>query len=346
MTQQQSDAINNLRFPLMGGVILIHNVIIDPTEGWNEGYYLASTIINLFSWCLTSPCVPLFFFISGFLFFAKSGSFDAKRYARKLQQRASTLLIPYIFWNVIVLFYFAFMHKFTPGLVNPEFNNVYTYTLQEWLLSFWNFPGGQPVCFQFWFMRDLMVMVVCAPIVYIVAKYGRGLPIVLATLYFFCNGLFPMQTAVTFFTIGACFSIHNLDFSTLASRYWRIAFLVWLVSIIIRLCFHCEDVYNMYSVTVLFGSVVYLYAASICKPKHRSIANFLAASGFFVYAFHGFPIGVILKVLSGIIHPHSDIAYIVIYVTSFIIIMGISLGLYYMMRKNMPTLTAIITGGR
>lgn len=326
---------------------MIHNVIIDPVEGWNEGYYWASTIVNLCSWCLTSPCVPLFFFISGFLFFAKNGSFNVKEYVQKLQKRACTLLVPYIFWNAVVLSYFAFMHKFTPGLINPEYINVYTYTWQDWLLSFYNFPGGQPVCFQFWFLRDLMVMVVCSPIVFFVSKYGkRILPIVLATLWLCDKGLFPMQTAVTFFTLGSCFSIHKWDFSRLASRYWKIALSVWLVSIIVRLWFHCEDIYNMYSTTVLSGSVVYMYAASICKPQHRSIAQFLATSGFFVYAFHGFPIGVVLKILNGTMHPVSDVAFLMLYVVSFTIIMVVSLGLYYTMRKFMPMLTAIITGGR
>lgn len=347
MTQQLSNAINNLRFPLMGGVVLIHNVVIDPVEGWNKGYHIASTVVNLFSWCLTSPCVPLFFFISGFLFFGKIDSFSTKEYFRKLQKRARSLFVPYIFWNVIVLLYFAFMHQFTPNLVNPEFNNVYSFTWQEWLLSFWNYPGGQPICFQFWFLRDLMLMVVCSPMVYLVSKYGKWmLPIVLATFWLYDNNLFPMQMAITFFILGASFAIHKWDFSTLSSRCWKISLFLWLVSIIVRLCFPYGDIYNMNSLTVLSGAVVYMYAASIFKSKQSKVARFLAASGFFVYAFHGFPIGVIQKVFNGVMHPASDLAYLTIYVASFSIIMVTSLGLYYIMRKTMPTFTAIITGGR
>ena len=237
MTPQQSQAISNLRFPLMLGVVLIHCVVIDPQAAWEQGYYASSTLINLFSWCLTSPCVPLFFAISGFLFFAKTKEvFTPAMYGQKLRSRARTLLVPYLFWNAVVLGYFAFMHRFTPGLINPEFNNVYAYSWQEWLRSFWDYPGGQPVCFQFWFLRDLITMVVLSPVVFVLAKYGKWyLPVLLSGLWIYSSTLFPHDMAITFFTIGASFGIHDWDFVAMAKKIWRYALSIWCICLIMRL---------------------------------------------------------------------------------------------------------------
>ena len=70
----QSKSIDFLRFPLIIGVIFIHNysstVVVQGVELGNDSflpmYHVAS---ELFSKVIGSVAVPLFFLFSGFLFF-------------------------------------------------------------------------------------------------------------------------------------------------------------------------------------------------------------------------------------------------------------------------------------
>lgn len=102
-----SKTISYLRFPLTVGVVFIHFDlsqgldIAGATHGLNNPnwYYF---IINLISGTLATIGVPLFFLISGFLFFYRR-DFDETVYKQKLKSRFMTLFIPYVLWNMIAI---------------------------------------------------------------------------------------------------------------------------------------------------------------------------------------------------------------------------------------------------
>ena len=103
-----SQTIAFLRFPLIVGVLLIHSnpEKVAIIKGMNiispDGHWFYDNISYLFSHIFAAVAVPLFFFISGYLFFYKTTAFTKSVYGRKLKKRAHTLLIPYIFWNLAV----------------------------------------------------------------------------------------------------------------------------------------------------------------------------------------------------------------------------------------------------
>ena len=337
-----SKTITNLRFPLMLGVVLIHNVLIEPQEAAQLGMRLVAFIIELVSHKLVAPCVPLFFFISGYLFFLKFGDrFGVADYGAQVKKHVRTLLIPYIFWNLIVLGYFALLHKFVPSFINPDFNNVFQFSVGEWIRSFWNFPGGQPICYQFWFLRDLMEAVIISPIIFMVMKYGHWrFMVFLAALYIYNPTLFSHQTMLTFFSLGAGFAIHRYDFVAVAEKSVIPSAIVFVaLTIISSLNFEMRVSSGL---IVFSGSIVFVWIAS----KLRAINEKLAESGFFIYAFHGFPILMLGKVLVSVLNPNSTIAWLGCYVGCFVVIVFLSLALYFVLKKLFPKFTAIITGGR
>lgn len=97
-----------LRFPLMVGVVMIHCDISDQlnpesqTQWAKDVMYFFSNVIGRFS-------VPMFFLISGYLFF-RSGVLDKRVYISKLRSRLHTLLLPYLLWNLIAFLYFVIKH--------------------------------------------------------------------------------------------------------------------------------------------------------------------------------------------------------------------------------------------
>lgn len=102
----QSKTITFLRFPMMVCVVLVHAHItevivngVNLTEAGNLKVY--QVLSNLISEVFVSISVPLFFFISGFLFFKK---FSLSVYFSKLKKRIRTISFHIsfgIFWLLL-----------------------------------------------------------------------------------------------------------------------------------------------------------------------------------------------------------------------------------------------------
>ena len=97
--------------------------------------------------------IPLFFFISGFLFFYRS-EFSFATYGLKLKRRIRTLLIPYLFWNMVVLLYKFLTQTFFLSMTSGRNKLISDFNWLDWLNVFWNHYEGNPICYQFWFIRN------------------------------------------------------------------------------------------------------------------------------------------------------------------------------------------------
>lgn len=75
--KQISATIANIRLPLLLGVVLCHCMIPDARV------QPFSCVQTLLSQVLTQPCVPIFFIMSGFLFFWKVEKLDVRLYKKR-----------------------------------------------------------------------------------------------------------------------------------------------------------------------------------------------------------------------------------------------------------------------
>ena len=71
------------------------------TEGLNYGTFIEYFICNGF----TRVCVPLFFIISGYLFFLRC-DFSLSKYIYKVKSRFVSLVIPYFIWTSFLCIWF------------------------------------------------------------------------------------------------------------------------------------------------------------------------------------------------------------------------------------------------
>lgn len=111
--KQISESISWLRFPLVLMVVFIHSSGFGEfqTDSFN---FSALADINLYDFLrilvsriLCQVAVPLFFIISGYLFYTK---FDIQGWSwgiwiKKIKSRTYTLLIPYLSWNILRFVY-------------------------------------------------------------------------------------------------------------------------------------------------------------------------------------------------------------------------------------------------
>ena len=100
----QYDVIRQLRFPMIVLVTFAHSY-----GEVAEGFSLLSSEWNtyeflklLVSQTLVKVAVPVFFIMSGYLFFANVEKWSLKVYKAKILRRVKTLLIPYLIWNLLM----------------------------------------------------------------------------------------------------------------------------------------------------------------------------------------------------------------------------------------------------
>ena len=109
-----SRCIDFLRCVLIVFVVLIHTNLVADTSCEDSVYARGYDIMGNLLWL----CNPLFFAISGYLFFY-SVDFSGKVYAGKMKRRLHSLLVPYFLWNTIYLLLFSAVYQFAPSAIGP-----------------------------------------------------------------------------------------------------------------------------------------------------------------------------------------------------------------------------------
>lgn len=351
-----SDTIRFLRFPLIVGVVLIHSQIAGE---WMErvssapaiDFPVYSTVSYILSSIISRVSVPLFFFFSGFLFFYHS-SFNIPNYFQKLRKRGKTLLVPYLLWNLIAIALTFALHFFLSDMVTegPESN----YSLLDYLQAFWEFKlfqHGTPINDPLWFMRDLMVVMLASPLVFTLLKYSKryGL-MILSILWLFDWGIkapgFSIA-ALFFYSAGAYFSIHRINFVERFEPFFPWTAGIYLVSAVMQFYFRNTAAASYLShINVLSGIVLAISLSSRLLEKGRwKVNTFLSEVSFFIYVYHGL---IVYRLTSRafMLLPHTDLAILLIYLACPVVIFGIGIPLYIVLKKYLPRITAILMGGR
>lgn len=352
-----SKTIDFLRFPMIAAVLLIHSnvrsAVVDGRRVGEGGWPLFNSFDYLVSDVLAGVAVPLFFFISGCLFFRGVPHFTAAVYAAKLRKRVRTLLIPYVFWNLAVILLLFCGQTFLPELTPGRHKLIADYGFRDWAAAFWNVDGsGMPVANPLWFIRDLMVMTVCSPLVWFFVRKLRCFSVLLAGAAWL---LLPFSvpgfslTAVFFFTAGAFFGIEDIDFAEGLRPGWKLFPLLYLAVTLAVLYFRSRGIgYGcLLCADILLGmaAAVSLSAHFIAEGKWRPNL-FLSKSSFFIYAYHGLVLGPATLLAVKLLHPHTDGMLIVIYLFVPAVVIGVGLLAYSLLCRLMPRTTALVTGGR
>lgn len=358
-----SKTISYLRFPLIVGVVFIHNKMAEiniqgDIVSYDDWPWLTYTM-DFFSSVLPTIAVPLFFFISGFLFFYKV-DFDKNVYIKKLKSRYHTLVIPYLIWNFVgFLILLIQMH--------PRFYSLfpllkdYRIDIFEFLSYFWikdlpmDLPGERafPINFPFWFIRDLIILVITSPLIYwLIKRLKIVVVILLCAVWFFGLGKYVgllgiSHQSIFFFPLGAYFSISRLNFVELAQKAKWSPYIYAILAIGDTLTKGYSLNYLFHKGGILVGLVTSIYIVSILVKEERvRTNNFLSNASFLVFALHGLFISKFMKAIVMIIHPQSPYLVLSIYFFVPIITILICLLLYKILYNISPSVAKTVTGGR
>ncbi|MBQ2878868.1 MAG: acyltransferase [Bacteroidaceae bacterium] len=377
----QSDAIDFLRFPLAIAVIFIHSGIpVTNFIDFEGSLFSMSGLLNLlgivFSHVLTHIAVPVFFLISGFLFFYNFKNFSWNGYKSKLKSRFYTLFIPYLLWNILpwllaltllLLKSFlkedSFVHLFS-FLESNNWNIFYNST--HWGADRINWLGENlgmwgPYNLPLWYLRDLIFMTILTPVIYAAIKYlkwGALFYLILAyvsRIWFIIPGLHI--TAFLFFSLGAYFSLNNLNIIEFVRRY---KFFIIPISIILFIATVIYDgtntvigqnIYPFFIISATFAA--FYFSAKIIQTYKIKPNKFLVSSYFFIYACHtvsfpifGDPVGRSKYIIHKIIPGNSIAEDIVTYLLTPFLVALICVVLLQICKRYMPNVIKYFIGSR
>lgn len=79
-----------------------------------------------------------------------------------------------------------------PELTSGQNKAVTDYHWTDWLNLFWSHRDGRPVCYQFWFIRDLFVVMLLSPLLHLLLRRLRWAVVGLFGLLWVFNGWYAV----------------------------------------------------------------------------------------------------------------------------------------------------------
>ena len=337
-------AIDALRLPLIILVVFIH---MNPTFD-SVGYW--GLTINT----IAQVAVPCFFVIAGY-FFVGNKPLTLEMYKVKLKKRVVTLLIPYLLWNLVPslvliggnLFSIVFRGKSTEDLM------IFLTDLWNdglWHL-WWDKVNGMPSDSPLWFLRDLIVMCVLAPVFYYFIKKGGKLAVV---IWFLLYVFLPVSwahlpgisiTAVFFFNIGLYLRYNGIDLVGGGNRIYQLvcvatAFVFLILAVLFR------NQWYLYSLFIPVGTFCSFVLIGWAKPSVVKCLAKFSPTIFFVYAIHQTFVLAYVGKMVGLLLPDSYVGDVLVYLTVPFITTAVCYLIYYLLKSVSPRFLRVLCGGR
>lgn len=350
--KKQSEVLMAIRFPLILLVLFIHVLpfsVATLPETFSANY-LYIYISEFISHYLSSSVVPTFFVISGYYFFYRQDKWTFLSFINTLKKRVHTLLIPYILFNFLLLtlmvlkeYVMAYFH--INGQVEPDLSVFAQHSFLDLMLM--------PVDFPLWYIRDLMLVCVFSPVFYFVFRYLRlYLSLLLCLLLYFGSlytsifSFLPI-TAVVFFGLGAFLALGRQNILSLLNRFRGLIIVVFLL---LSLTNGFIRSYPFSFSHILFGVFAFISLMSYLidfAPRLCKLFIKLSSASFFIYATHLIFIENWIKgAFSRTVLFLSGEGRLLAYFLTPFITLFICLGIFYIMKRLMPKLLAILCGGR
>ena len=334
-----------LKSILITGIVFIHMNTSEMTFNgkfanfFTDGVYYISEVLARVS-------VPLFFSLAGYLFFINLTP-TLKSFFHKYKSRFFSLVVPFVFWNLLIfiLFYIAQNIPATQGYFSGERPIIsHLKSSKEYLELFFGFGKFEyPIAYQFWFIRDLIVLVLFSPLIYFILKLIPKTVFFTVMLIFWCS--FPDRfISLVFFLTGSFFAIKKINPKVL-DRYFFISLTVFLLS-----SFFLVKTKNpyLYQAVVLIGSIVVFgmtkYILNTDKLK-TSLIKFSTYS-FFIFCFHEPTLSVVRKLSFRFFPLKNDTTTFLLYFFCVGMTIWISIVVFKILKRYMPNFLNIITGQR
>lgn len=334
LDQTLSRTFDWLRFPLALLVVYLHIApnltILQSTFGMGSPYFWTANIV----YNISNLAVPSFFLMSGYLISFNMASFSFDVYFKKLKRRGLTLLVPYLIWNLLCLGYMYITRQITefPG---------------------WSTVFIEPLNFPLWFIRNLIILNLLYPIIWIMACYFKWPFFIIVVLIYLLipvahNAIYIHHYTLTsyiYFYIGVYGGINRLSLNITSKPIILGITTLTLISfaiVVLNPVLNVPYVINFY---LLCGTItLFLLTYKLIESYSIRPIPLLVTASAFIYFSHKLGPTYISKQIVGALLPGGEVSEIVIFIVSPIITSLICVGVYYILGKMHPSILKILTG--
>jgi len=297
-------------------------------------------------------CSPLFFIISGYLFFVNLTG-KPEDFKKKLTKRFKTLIIPYLFWSLWGIAVYFVLQTFPQSRAFFTRELLRNYSIHKLL----NTLFLDPIPYQLWYVRDLAVFAVLSPLLYLIYKYARFwiLPVCLFLWFYDFNFVIFRSQSFLFFTLGALISKRNEKLlKPESSRLVYIYSFLWIIVVLFktRLVFLGNQslflISTLHRISILMGilTIHHLYDnmfknADVAKSAAYKIVPF----SFFVLTSHE-PLITIIKKILFFIAGNGEVRSVIIFIVAPILTIPLCILAGNILKKHTPYFYGVITGWR
>ena len=349
---RQSILIKAIRFPLIVMVLYIHSpgAFFEPRlelsfDSWNI-YHIIAVFISGHIFAIATRG---FFLFSGFLCyrFLKEGEFSIKWVITKWKKRFWSLLVPFLFWNLLMVVAVILKNVAFDALSLKS--SVEDISLVGKGPLYWFLTG--PADFPLWFLRDLILMTLVAPLIYPIFKTFRWASLVILILLYLSplTLMIPSKQAVIYFSVGAWLGINRFDLLTICGKYKIPAAVISVILLPIATSQVGRPLHTfLLDLFIPFGIITSINICDFLINNEKTCERLckLSASVFFIYAIHeiyilGWTKGLFLRFFG-----NSIVGTWISFFFVPVVVLFVCLGLYYLLNRIMPRAMAFACGGR
>lgn len=283
--------------------------------------------------------VPIFYCISGFLFF-KEQSFFYDSYLLKLKKRLKTLLVPYFIWSLISLILFFAIKQF-------QFSSVILLDKQLTKFDLLNILILDPIPYQLWFIRDLFLLCVISPILFFLIKKTKGLIIVFFLFLWFYdfNLVIFRNEALLFFSLGSGLSIFGISLLNKKLAHMSIFFFfIWIFLIVIKIMFF-DTIILFHRIAILFGVFSCWFMYDKFYYGIRDIDKKIYSYSFFLFLSHE-PLLTFFKKIVSYFNKIISLNELFIYIFAPMLTIVLCILIAAIFKTKLPKLYFLFTGSR
>ena len=300
-----------------------------------------------FSRSITRFAVPMFFMMSGMTFFK---DYSNKKYFAKIKSRLFTLIIPYLIWNTIWMLWEIFTSYSFISVFSTD-TELYAITVSNILNGIFFYGCNVP----FWFLFDLIVFSLAAPLVFLVIK-NKWIGIIsvvglsVASLFgiHLPGWLFYYPMAIVFYLMGAIIGYHFFDFAAKkSSKPVQIASVIYLATYVLAKTIAPQQIHidNFLTQTIVYTLAAFslwnIVDIFIERVKPRAIYG----RSFAIYAMHLNVAIVILKIYDFCL-PKNEWLEIPKFVVMVVLTLVIINFVCAFLEKFAPKIYAVLMGNR
>ena len=363
-----SKRITSMRFAMALFIVFIHNSL-------NEAIHFATgdIVIDMPLWMHIihdtmvnywgGIAVPTFFIISGYLFYAKP-----KNAVKTIKSKFKGIFVPYVLWIglSILLYYIAQSFDLSKPYFAQSENIIRNWSISDYFKAFWARHFGSesntlnaPFVPPFWYIRDLMIMMLISPIIKFLANKFPAAWLIFITLLYFSEVTlhiidiqYGFTTALFFFSLGY-YAVQHIGkiMNFLDSISWRDFIVAYVLSFFFMVYADINKLIGYGFVkwfNLLFTIGLAIKVAGVISKKDKIFKklSYLSNYSFWIFAAHLPLVLTAIRKISIKYIPMHGIWILLYFFGVVIVCVGVLLVIGILLKKYLPKVYTLLNGGR